>query len=268
MAGKIEQLTGITIDTGEKLYRDSTMNAGTIGPFDCGIAWSGGKKNVVVGSQIKSLSYENSVDVFAKAHTYAGGGMLWAGAAGSQFQLPAVAVPALTDKDWMYTIWLKISQLGNTSTNNNLMLIGTGRTTLADKICELRPVAAAGDLTSLSRTEISVLGVTVLPAAVLNGVMGGAVHQIAIRCKVADDSATFRVYAYLDQVQVYMSAAQTYPATPPSTPTQRYVGTDGGYVAAFTGAFYRARLDILSNIVLTPEEVLAADYALCHPRFS
>ncbi|NDL64820.1 hypothetical protein [Acerihabitans arboris] len=269
MAGKIEQLTGVTIDTGEKLYRDSTMNAGTIGPFDCGITWSGGKKNVVAGSQIKSLSYENSVGVFAKAHTYANGGMLWAGASGSQFQLPAVAVPALTDKDWMYTIWLKINQVGNTSTNNNIFLVGSSRTTASEKICEIRLVAAAGDLTTLARTQIVVLGVDLSVGTVLNGMMGGGVHQIAVRCKVADDGTSFVFYVYLDGVLVYTSSTQTYPATLPTfPPTSHYVGTDGGYAAAFSGAFYRVRLDILSNIDLMPNEVLAADYELNNARFS
>ncbi|AHF77882.1 Phage protein [Sodalis praecaptivus] len=270
MAGKIEQLVDVTIDTGEKLYRDSTMNAGTVGPFDFGIAWSGGKKDVAAGDTIKSLSFENSTGSFTKAHTYANGGMVWPGQAGDQFTLPAVMVPDITTaKDWMYTFWLKISTLANTSTNNNIFLVGGGRSVTADKICEVRPVAASGDLTNLARTQVVVLGVDLSVGAVLNGIMGGGVHQVAVRCKVASDGTTFIFYVYLDNALVYTSASQTFPSTLPTLPpTQRYVGTDAGYAGAFTGAVYRARLDVLDGLDITASDVLASDYAANVSRFS
>ena len=55
--GKAEKLLGVSIDTGEKLYRFPSINTGTLGMIDVKSVWAGGAQNLPSGSNLKNLCY-------------------------------------------------------------------------------------------------------------------------------------------------------------------------------------------------------------------
>lgn len=254
---KIEQLIGVTVENGEKFYRDKSMNAGTRALFDLSVKWPGGGVDVAAGSQFKSLGYENSIASVNKAHVYQDGGLVWAGVAGDQFLLPSEFLPLETDASWLYTFWMKVSNAGSTGFNNQLFHIGGAYNATANVIVSLVPtVDAAGAVTNL---ELKVMGQRVVVTTQLAALTDGSTRQIGVGFSKSEDGTTFKIKAWLDTELVYESAYLSLLAFSADT-SQRFIGTSSSLPKSFTGSVSRARFDVISASGPTPEEILKADY--------
>ncbi|WP_413724639.1 hypothetical protein [Sodalis sp. RH16] len=269
--GRIEQLIGVTANTGIKLYRDVSINSGTQALFDVSSAWAGGAVGVAAGASIKSLSFENSVATFAKPHTYANGGMVFAGVQGDTFDLPDVAAPQPGDTHWMITAWLKIANFGVGTAgngNNQTLSFSTVANNLATSaMLTLVPSPVAG----ATPTSISLFvrgknygGL----ASQLGQLYNGNLHQLSIEFQLSSDGTQQQVTVYIDGSVVYASGYGSVAATVPSAPTSKYIGASSTFLMAWSGAFYRYRKDDMTMSTLTASQILSADSSSINGRFS
>lgn len=265
MAGKIEQLTGVTVNTGVKLYRDASINKGTRALFDVSSAWAGGAADVAAGGQIKSLTFEDSVASLVQPHAYQGGGLVWPGVGASRFMLPENAAPQPDDRHWLFTLWVKINSPGGNSFNNQLMSIAGGAVnTTSYQMLSVIPTASAGAMTQV---EVRIRAKNYVVSTPLASLYDGEVHQAGFELEISEDGTQQRVFMYLDAALVYTSGWAAV-ATAPVAPDNRFIGTSPSFPMSWKGAFYRTRLDDLTLSGVTAAEILADDYASSRSRFS
>lgn len=271
MAGRIEQLIGVTIDTGVKLYRDVSINSGTKALFDVSSSWAGGKKNVVTGDQIKSLGYDDTLASFTKSHTYQTGGMVFSGVNGDMFSLPDAAAPQPSEKHWMVTVWMKMSNYGaGTAASANNQTLNFSATALNDAtqaMLTLVCTPAAGAVP----TSISVFargknysGL----ASALSPIYDNALHQVAFELEVSSDGTQQQLKVYIDGSVVYTSGFGAVAGTIPAAPTQKYIGTSASFPLAWAGKLYRVRKDDLSATTLNAQAILSSDSSSINGRFA
>lgn len=270
MAGRIEQLVGVTVNTGLKLYRDVSINPGTKALFDVSSAWAGGAKDVAAGAAIKSLSYEDSVATFAKAHSFQGGGMVFSGVNGDVLNLPDAAAPQPEEKHWLLTAWMKMSNYGAgtaSSGNNQTLSFATGLiNSPGTAMLTLLSNPGAGALPSSVSVYARGKNYSGLAAA-LAPVYDNSLHQVAFELQVTADGTQQQLTVYIDAKVVYTSGYAAVATTIPASPTNRYIGTSASFPLAWSGKLYRVRKDDLSATALTAAQVLAADAASINGRF-
>ncbi|PRD12303.1 hypothetical protein, partial [Pantoea coffeiphila] len=184
------------------------INSGTTALFDMSAGGDfGGGKNISAGAQIKSLTYEDSVASFAKAHTYLNGGMVFARVSGDTFNLPENAAPQPGDRHWLVSMWLKIANYGAgtaNSSNNQVFSFSTSNVNLlAGSMFGLAPITV--ESASPSAITIYARGRQYVITAALAKLFDGQLHQLAVECLVSDDGTQQRVIVYLDQLNVFDS---------------------------------------------------------------
>ncbi|HHT7529142.1 TPA: hypothetical protein ACT1UX_002042 [Raoultella planticola] len=271
MAGRIEQLIGVTIDTGVKLYRDVSINPGTKALFDVSSGWAGGKANIAAGAEIKSLSNEDSVATFAKAHTYADGGMVFAGVNGDRFNLPDNAAPQPAETHWLITTWLKMSAYGAgtaASANNQTLsfstaLINDATQSMLTLTCNPASGAVPTSISIHARGK-NYSGL----ASSLSAIYDNNLHQVAFELQLSSDGTQQQLTVYIDGVAAYASGYAAVASTVPAAPTNKYIGTSASFPLAWAGKMYRVRKDDLAAATLTAAQILAADSASINGRFS
>lgn len=271
MAGRIEQLLGVSYATGTKLYRDVSINAGTKALFDVSNSWAGGAKNISAGAQIKSLSDEDSVATFAKAHTYADGGMVFSGVSGDMFTLPDDAAPQPSDTHWLVTVWMKMSSRGAgkvSSANNQTLSFST--TTINDATQSMltltcNPASGAAPTSITVHTRGKNYGSLAVPLA---PIYDNSLHQVAFELQLSSDGTQQQLTVYIDGVAVYTSGYAAVASTVPAAPTNKYIGTSAIFPLAWAGKFYRCRKDDLTATTQTVAQILAADSSSIGSRFS
>lgn len=271
MTTRIEQYTNIALDTNVKNYRDVSINPGTKALFDVSSPWAGGAKNISAGAQIKSLSYEDSVASFTKAHNYANGGMVFTGVNGDMFTLPDAIAPQPSDTHWAVTVWMKMSNWGaGTTANRNNQTLSFATTPLnnvSNAMLTLVCTPAVGALP----TSISVFargknysGL----ASALASIYDNELHQVAFELQLSSDGTQQQLKVYVDGVSVYASGFASVASSIPGAPTEKYIGTSPSFPLAWAGKFYRARKDDLTATTLTVSEILTADSSSIRGRFS
>lgn len=271
MTGRIEQLLGVSYATGTKLYRDVSINAGTKALFDVSSAWAGGAKDISAGAQIKSLSDEDSVASFTKAHSYANGGMVFTGVNGDMFTLPAAMAPQPAETHWLVTVWMKMSNRGaGTAGTANNQTLSFATATLNDAtqsmltlLCNPSSGAAPASISVFARGK-NYSGL----ASALASIYDNALHQVAFELQLSSDGTTQQLKVYVDGVAVYTSSNGAVATTIPAAPTQRYIGTSSVFPLAWAGNFYRCRKDDLTATTQTAAQILTADYSSAIGRFS
>lgn len=271
MAGRIEQLLGVSYDTGTKLYRDVSINAGTKALFDVSSPWAGGAKNISAGAQIKSLSDEDSVASFTKAHNYANGGMVFTGVNGDMFTLPDAIAPQPSDTHWLVTVWLKMSSRGaGTVSSGNNQTLSFSTTTINDAtqsmltlICNPATGAAPTSITVHARGK-NYSGL----ASALAAIYDNALHQVAFELQLNSAGTQQQLKVYIDGVAAYTSGYSSVATTVPNAPTQKYIGASAVFPLSWAGSFYRVRKDDMTATTQTVAQILAADSSSIGSRFS
>lgn len=271
MAGRIEQLIGVTIDTGVKLYRDVSINPGTKALFDVSSGWAGGKANIAAGAEIKSLSNEDSVATFAKAHTYADGGMVFTGVNGDMFTLPDAIAPQPSDTHWLVTVWMKMSSRGaGTVSSGNNQTLSFSTTTINDVsksmltlLCNPTTDAAPSSISVFARGK-NYSGL----ASALASIYDNELHQVAFELQLSSDGTKQQLTVYVDGVAVYTSGYAAVASTVPAAPTNKYIGTSASFPLAWAGKLYRVRKDDLTATTQTVVQILATDSSSINGRFS
>lgn len=271
MSGRIEQLLGASYDTGLKLYRDVSINAGTKALFDVSNAWAGGAKNISAEAQINSLSDEDSVASFTKDHNYANGGMVFTGVNGDMFTLPDAIAPQPSDTHWLVTVWMKMSSRGaGTVSSGNNQTLSFSTTTINDATKSMLTLICK-PATDEDPTSISVFargknysGL----ASALASIYDNALHQVAFELQLSSDGTQQQLTVYVDGVAVYTSGYAAVATTVPDAPTQKYIGASSVFPLSWAGKFYRCRKDDLTATTLTTAQILAADSSSIGSRFS
>lgn len=269
MAGRVEQLIGVTINTGLKYYRDKSINAGTRSLFDVSSAWAGGAANIAANATIKDLTYNANTARFSLAKTYnaTNKGVVFSGVKNDGFDLDEAGCMKVSDTHWLFTAWLKVTKAGSLSTfNNQLLHFSTAEVNgYPNALLSIVPTTdAAGQPTKI---ELAVRGKNYVPTANLLPLFDGNLHQFAVECEFSADGTQHTIRVYIDKVQVYTTTG-ALATTPPGEPTTRRIGTSNPFPLAWTGLFYRARVDDLSIAGGTAVDVLTADYASARSRFS
>lgn len=271
MAARIEQYTNVVVNTGVKNYRDVSINTGTKALFDVSSPWAGGAKNISAGAQIKSLSYEDSIASFTKAHDYVNGGMVFTGVNGDMFTLPDDAAPQPSDTHWLVTVWLKMSSRGaGTVSSGNNQTLSFSTTTINDAtksmltlICNPATDADPTSITVHARGK-NYSGL----ASALASIYDNALHQVAFELQLSSDGTQQQLTVYVDGVAVYTSGYAAVATTVPDAPTQKYIGASSVFPLSWAGKFYRCRKDDLTATTLTTAQILAADSSSIGTRFS
>ncbi|WP_369155899.1 hypothetical protein, partial [Klebsiella quasipneumoniae] len=261
----------VVVNTGVKNYRDVSINTGTKALFDVSSPWAGGAKNISAGAQIKSLSYEDSVASFTKAHNYANGGMVFTGVNGDMFTLPDAIAPQPSDTHWLVTVWMKMSNRGAgtaASGNNQTLsfstaLINDATQSMLTLLCNPSSGAAPTSISVFARGK-NYGGL----ASALASIYDNALHQVAFELQLSSDGTQQQLKVYVDGVAVYMSGYAAVATTVPAAPTQKYIGTSASFPLAWAGKFYRVRKDDLTATTLTAAQILAADFSSVGSRFS
>jgi len=266
MAGRIEQLVGVNIDTGVKMYRDKSINKGTTALFDVSNGWSGGAKDLLAGATINDLTFNNAQATFNKPKSYANGGMTFAGVAADMFNMPVIATPQPGELHWMMTVWVKVVTPGGNSFNNQLMSFSTvaNNSTLATMLAVV-PTVTSGAVTLI---ELRVRGKSYTVTSQLSPLYNGSLHQFSVECEMSSDSTQQRIFVYLDKELVYSSGWAAPASTVPGAPTNRYIGTSASFPMTWGGSFYRVRKDNLLTSGLSALEVIKSDYDSSRNRFS
>lgn len=269
MGGRIEILKDVVANTGKKFYRDKSINEGTRSVFDVAITDMGGAANLPAGASLGDLTYNNNTGVFSLAKTYsaANKGMIFAGVKNDGFDLNEAGCMKVADKHWLFTAWLKITKAGTASSfNNQLLHFSTVDTNgYPNALLSIVPTLDASGV--VTKIELGVRGKNYIVTTQLASLYDGNRHQLAIECSISDDGTQNTIKVYLDKVQVF-SSTSSVAATLPGEPVRRRIGTTNPFPLAWTGLFYRARVDDLTLTDLTASEVLTADYDLCASRFS
>ncbi|WP_366214984.1 hypothetical protein [Klebsiella pneumoniae] len=271
MAARIEQYTNVVVNTQVKNYRDVSINTGTKALFDVSSPWAGGAKNISAGAQIKSLSYEDSVASFTKAHNYANGGMVFTGVNGDMFTLPEAIAPQPSDTHWLVTVWMKMSNRGaGTAASGNNQTLNFSTTALNDAtqamltlVCTPASGAAPTSISVFARGK-NYSGL----ASALASIYDNALHQVAFELQLSSDGTQQQLTVYVDGVAVYTSGYAAVATTVPAAPTQKYIGTSASFPLAWAGSFYRARKDDPTATTQTVAQILAADSSSIGSRFS
>ncbi|MEM5463767.1 hypothetical protein V5052_08830 [Klebsiella variicola] len=269
--GRVERLLGVSaVNTGKKLYREKTINAGTRALFDMSLDGFGGAADVVAGGEIKSLSYEDAVGVFNKPHAYSNGGMIYARTANDGFDLPSEASPQPGDRHWLFTTWLKITNPGNAGFNNQVMHFATsGLNVPASTMLSLVPtVVVTDDVTSVTTIEMRVRAKNIVLTSQLKPLFDGAVHQLAVENEMSADFTQQRIFVYLDKSLIYSSGWVSAAAAAPEAPTIRRVGSSSSMPVTWGGTLYRVRSEDLTLTTLTAAEIAVSDYDNSRSRFS
>nr|WP_154325033.1 hypothetical protein [Pantoea sp. 201603H] len=262
MAGRVEIIKSVVINTGKKMYREKTINAGTKALFDMSLPGFGGAEDVDAGAEIKSLTYNDLVATFNKAHVYSNGGMIYPRVANDGFDMPSEACPRTDDKHWLFTAWLKITNPGGSGFNNHTMHFATtGFNTASATMLSIIPTVRVADgVTSVTTIEVRTRAKNNVVTTQLQSLFDGNVHQIGVELEISDDKTQQRTFIYLDGTQVYASGYVAVPGTAPGDPTTRRIGTSSSLPITWGGSFYRARFDDLTLTSLTAAEIIAADY--------
>ncbi|HDF2345960.1 TPA: hypothetical protein PC573_001193 [Klebsiella variicola] len=271
MSGLIIRMKGLVAPTGKKLVRDKSANAATRAIIDVSNQWSGGKKSLAAGAQIRDLITGSAVAEVSKSHTYSGGGIIFAGINGDTVNLPDVAAPQPAETHWLITTWMKMSNYGaGTAASANNQTLSFSTTTLNDAtkamlalVCSPASGAAPTSISVFARGK-NYSGL----ASALAPIYDNALHQVAFELQLSSDGTQQQLKVYVDGVAVYTSGYSAVASTVPATPTQKYIGTSAPFPLAWAGKFYRTRKDDLTATTLTVAEILAADSASINGRFS
>ncbi|HDY5332009.1 TPA: hypothetical protein ACN7JV_002531 [Klebsiella pneumoniae] len=271
MAARIEQYTNVVVNTQVKNYRDVSINTGTKALFDVSSPWAGGAKNISAGAQIKSLSYEDSVASFTKAHNYANGGMVFTGVNGDMFTLPDAIAPQPSDTHWLVTVWMKMSSRGaGTVSSGNNQTLSFSTTTINDVsksmltlICNPATDAAPASISVHARGK-NYSGL----ASALASIYDNALHQVAFELQLSSDGTQQQLTVYIDGVVAYASGYAAVATTVPEAPTQKYIGASAVFPLSWAGSFYRVRKDDMTATTQTVAQILAADSSSIGSRFS
>ncbi|CTQ11399.1 hypothetical protein [Klebsiella variicola] len=271
MSGLIIRVKGLVAPTGKKLVRDKSANAATRAIIDVSNQWSGGKKNLASGAQIRDLITGSAVAEVSKSHIYSGGGIIFSGINGDTVNLPDVAAPQPADTHWLITIWMKMSNYGaGTAASANNQTLSFSTTTLNNATQAMLTLVCTPAVGAVP-TSISVYargknysGL----ASALAPIYDNALHQVAFELQLSSDGTQQQLKVYVDGVAVYTSGYSAVATTVPAAPTQKYIGTSASFPLTWAGKFYRVRKDDLAATTLTAAEILDADLVFIDSRFS
>ncbi|ENO7549130.1 hypothetical protein ACB478_000659 [Klebsiella quasipneumoniae] len=265
MSGRIEQVNGIVVNTGVKLYRNPAINKGTRALFDMSNKSSGGQASTAAGAVIKSRSYEDSTGTLLRAHNYANGGMIWEGVSGDQFQLPAQFVPDISDKHWLFTVWLKVTSGGSSGFNNQTLNIGPAYNIVT---AHLRIVPTCDANGKPSNIEVRCMAKQYVVTSQLLPLYDGNVHQLSVECEISADGTQQKMILWLDGVSVFNSGFAAISGTLPSDSSQRYIGTSASLPRSWAGTFYGVRFDDLVTSDMSASDVIASDSAFYRKKYT
>ncbi|MCA8636781.1 hypothetical protein [Escherichia coli] len=269
--GKAEKLLGVSIDTGEKLYRFPSINTGTLGMIDVKSVWTGGAQNLPSGSNLKNLCYVEdpaTVGTVPLVYDATAGGMIFDKTSRQYFKMPNGFIPTSAMKDYMHTFWLKVNpaNAGNEGFNNVIVgIAATNYATTANRLLQVFPTITSGVITALT---VSVRGVNYSILSYLSGLVDGNLHCLSVRYVESSDGTQQKGMVYLDGVLAYEGTFVTKVAYPSTSITYNGVGSDRADTAAFAGRFYRARMDDLTLTSKSALEVIAEEMAAVSGRFS
>ncbi|UKL14895.1 hypothetical protein [Erwinia phage Gungnir39] len=266
MVARIDKLSTMIVNPGgPKLYKNPSINKGTRVLFDCSNKSSGGGASVDAGATLISRSPEASTGTFILSHNYSGGGMVWEGLKNDKFSLPSQIVPSPSDKNWMVTTWLKITNGGSTGFNNQTLSIGGAYNNFRVYLRVVPTCDANGVPTTI---EVRCMSKQYVVTNQLLPLYDGAVHQFAVQCETSADGQQQRVIIWLDKVSVYNSGFSAIAKELPTDSTERYVGSSNSLPRSFAGSFYRIRFDDLTSSGLPASDVLSSDYSNGKPKYS
>ncbi|EMX9133734.1 hypothetical protein AAH343_000371 [Escherichia coli] len=266
--GPFEKRNGVTVETGDILYRDGSINSGTKGLISCHNTWSGAGENLSAGAQIKNMCY---VDDHATANSdlmAAGNGYQLNAVHAQGINLPASMIATAGMTDYLYTFWLKVTGAAAATSNSFLVALTNGiPSNAANTLFWLRPTFSSP--TSASALQVLNHGEVINAYSFLSGLFDGNVHQVGVERVVSPDGTMQKSRLYLDGVLKYESSFSAIVAYPAAITLARVGDAEITTTSlSVNGGVYRCRLDDLTLTTKTALEVLADDINLVNGRYS
>lgn len=245
------------------LYRDASMDGGTLSLIRMDSVWAGGGADFPDEAQVKDMAFVYDHAVVSGALPFQGGGAVLNQAADDYVRLPAAFMLAPNLQHFMMTFWLRLDVDGQPGFNNSPIsarstvggsdAFGTGQWHYL-----LTPTLdAQGVLTQLEWFQG---GQTTVILDQLYRLFDDRPHQFAVETEVKGAEAVTRFY--LDGAMVLQTPSRPYtPPVVPSPADRARVGVSVIHPASFGGRFYGARFDDLTKTVRDAPTILREDIA-------
>ena len=266
---KIEQLKNVVIDTGTKLYRESTMLTSTKALYDFRSGWAGAAKNITANGTVKDLCYTNNVATIKGATlTYVGGGLRNAVQNGARIDFPVASAPLFADTNWLVNIWYSPEgYFAGAASDNTIFQIGSFASFDYTKaMCAVRVFSTDG--INITKIGFAVRGLYYesTDSATL-ALFAGATNKTPILMSVH-----YQLIGGTHYVRIYLNGAlfmsrSTTTTVPTITPTSvSAFGTAPNW--SLTGKFYRYKLDNLLTSTNSAADIINTEYQTNSSVFS
>lgn len=275
MGAAIEQAVNGAVPSASqigKLYRDSSMDDGTLGLIDFSGLW-GRPQGIVAGGTVPGGSLFNNYTRAADTAdipttTFAplvwdGQGLVLSQATWWQgVRLPAAFFLGSASRHVLLTFWVKLQATGVTNVSGK---IATCSRINSIPNWEFYPSGSGGIMTQCQFNLCNVI-LLVFTQNQCSYFCDGNFHQLAVEV-VITGTGQAKATSYLDGQILLDSGYHTIPALSalPAPPGDQgaYLGPATGYGNyAWPGTYYRARIDDLTATPRTAMQILAADLAV------
>jgi len=286
VSGPFEIHTNVTLPGGKKVFRDRTLNSGSLAAIDFSDSYAGGSKDSYKnGDQVKNLCYVDdyaSVTLTSAMQAVGGnGGITFTGATASDasaITLPSSAAFSASATRVFISAWFKIKSGATNPANTNFNFIyigsGQGNETSVSAAFRYGGVRTAGSALTTPGTQLTIYGQTVtMPTSVttaLAAVSVGTVFNLAFDIVFDESGSTagaFYVDFYLNGALIGSSASYTAASRPAAT--AGYALNVPATTSPITNVtLYRVRIDDLSESSLKGADIALNEYSYNKGYFS
>ena len=253
---RFERIRGAYDAAGPRLYRDGSIDEGTLSLIHMGSVWAGGGADFADEAQVQDLTYADQHAVVSGNLAFAGGGCVFEQAVDDYVDLPPPFMLDSSRTRFLMAWWLRMDVDGQTGANNAPI---SARTSGGQWHYVMTPTLnSSGVVTNLEWYQGNQ---TTLLLDRLYRLFDDQPHQFAVETVV--QGVNFHQRFFLDGVMVMQTPSRAY--TPPATPAmsdRARVGVSIIHPQSFGGRFYRARYDDLTRTTRDAETILADDIAI------
>lgn len=266
---RTEKLEDTVIDTGVKLYRESTMLPSTKALYDFRSGWSGAAKNIAANGTVKDLCYTNNVATIKGATlTYVGGGLKNTVANSARIDFPVASAPLFADTNWLVNFWYSPeSYFAGSASDNTIFQIGSFSSFDYTKaILGVRVFSTDGiNITKIGfavrglyydSTDASIL-------ALFAGASNKAPVLVSVHYQLIGTTHTVKIY--INGTLLMTRQATTNQPSITVTSVSAF-GTSPNW--SMIGTFYRYKFDNLTLTAKSASELISTEYNTCVGVFS
>lgn len=267
---RVEKLKNVVINTGQKLYREHTIDENTVAMFDARSLWAGAGKNLVNGDEVKDLTY-NAIKYKVENTTipisFHNNGLRFAvnAAQKGRIDISKEGTPNHLDEDWVCQFWVSIEKYAEASANNVVFTCGSMSSWyFPSAICALA-VGVSSDLVTPIALRFSVCGsaATINDADSLALFTGSANMQpihVAVHAKIVDTTTQIKIYLN-NVLKLSQNSPKSSTITTDNTINCFNNPNVGHNKAQLAATYYRYRFDKIVSGGISASDLIALEYS-------